>query len=317
VGIVPSQIVESPAQTGNEPAPVGIPAILLAQLWDECEAGACELTRDEFSQILLCLGASQNYGQPLGADPSPDQQAAFLRSLKLSDLALARACAAGRERAWERFLALYHQPLTRAAIAIAGSDTLGRELADALYAELYGLSTRDGNRRCPLDSYKGRGSLLGWLRTTLAQRHVDHHRRTFREQPLDGRPDALAEFDHAASHESQTPAAELPILGKAIEDALCQQSPEDRFLLAAYYLDGRTQLQIAQILNVSESKISRNRQRVIDDLRKQVLRNLQVSGLSRRAAEEALGADPRDLDLNLKKLLQYSQTATFPEKAES
>jgi len=31
-----------------------------------------------------------------------------------------------------------------------------------------------------------------------------------------------------------------------------------------------------------------------------VLRNLHDAGLSRRAAEEALGADPRDLDLNLK-----------------
>ena len=33
--------------------------------------------------------------------------------------------------------------------------------------------------------------------------------------------------------------------------------------------------------------------------------------MSRRAADEALGADPRDLDVNLKKLLQYSQTDAF------
>ena len=77
------------------------------------------------------------------------------------------------------------QPLTRAAIAISGSETVGRDLADAFYAELYGLNTRDGERHCPLDSYRGRGSLLGWLRTTLAQRFVDHYRRTYREQALD------------------------------------------------------------------------------------------------------------------------------------
>jgi len=32
----------------------------------------------------------------------------------------------------------YREPLVRAAIAITGSDTLGRELADQLYAELFG-----------------------------------------------------------------------------------------------------------------------------------------------------------------------------------
>jgi len=42
---------------------------------------------------------------------------------------------------------------------------------------------------------------------------------------------------------------------------------------------------------------------------------LQNSGLSRRAADESLGADPRDLDMNLKKLLQNSQTETFKEQA--
>jgi RNA polymerase sigma-70 factor (ECF subfamily) len=46
-----------------------------------------------------------------------------------------------------------------------------------------------------------------------------------------------------------------------------------------------------------------------------VRRNLERSGLSRRAAEEALGADPRDLNVNLKKLLQNSQTEAFKEQA--
>jgi RNA polymerase sigma-70 factor (ECF subfamily) len=48
-----------------------------------------------------------------------------------------------------------------------------------------------------------------------------------------------------------------------------------------------------------------------------VLKNLQRGGLSRRAAEEALGADPRDLDVNLKKLLQNSQSEAFKEQAAS
>jgi RNA polymerase sigma-70 factor (ECF subfamily) len=88
-------------------------------------------------------------------------------------------------------------------------------------------------------------------------------------------------------------------------------------LLAAYFLDGRTLLEIAKVLKVHEATVSRKLKRVCQDLRKRILKNLQGFGLSRRAAEETLGTDPRDLDVNLKKLLQYSQSDAFQEKADS
>ena len=271
------------------------------------QAGA--LRRDEFDRILLEAGTAWNYGLAEGAERTRQQQAAFFRGLRLADLVLARACADGNERAWEHFIAVYRQPLVRAAIAITGSETLGRDLADQLYAELYGLTMRDGERRCPLHSYRGRGSLMGWLRTTLAQRHVDHHRRTRREEPIE-------EFDAPAPDPApEQPAGELSLLERAIEEALEKREAEDRFLLAAYYLDGQTLKQIAGVLRVHEATVSRKLRRAIEEIRKQVLRNLQSGGLSRRAAEEALGADPRDLDMNLKKLLQNSQTETFQEQA--
>ena len=313
VGITPSQPVVATAETEILPVPVTTQPVLLEELWEGSDAAAYNLTHSEFNKILLQIGNAQNYGQPSEEIASQEQQAAFFRNLRLPDLVLARACADGNERAWERFLALYHEPLIRAAIAITGSDTQGRDLADALAAELYGLTTKDGERRCPLDSYKGRGSLIGWLRTTLAQRHVDHYRRTWREQTID---DSSNEYDPPAPEPSQENiSAELSILCKAIEQALAQRPPEDRFLLASYFLDERTLLQIAQILRVHEATVSRKLRRLTDDLRKQVLRNLQNLGLSKRAAQEALGADPRDLNLNLKKLLQISQSDAFPEKA--
>jgi RNA polymerase sigma-70 factor (ECF subfamily) len=288
---------------------------LLEGLWRACTAGAWGLTRDEFTEILLRIGNTHSYGLGVeladGAIPSQQQQGTFFRSLKLTDLVLAQACAMGNERAWEHFLALYRQPLLRAAIAITGSASLGSDLADQLYAELYGLTMRDGERRCPLESYRGRGSLMGWLRTTLAQRHVDHHRRTHREQPLEDFDAPALDLDQP----SEKPDGELTVLAKAIEAALGSRPAEDRFLLAAYYLDGRTLLQIAQVLRVHEATASRKLRRIVDDLRRQVLKSLQTFGMSRRAAEEALGADPRDLDINLKKLLQSSQSDAFQEKA--
>lgn len=323
MGITPSQPVAIPSASGAAAAE-SFPDALLQALWQEADAESYGLARTDFEAVLLAIGTRQNNGQPAAITPTQEQQAAFLRSLRLSDLALARGCALGNEHAWERFLALYRQPLTRAAIAITGSDTLGRELADAIYAELYGLNLRDGQRRSPLDSYQGRGSLLGWLRTTLAQRHVDHHRKTWREEQLpEATGDSTVNDPPAATPEKAPQPEELALLASAIQHCLVKQSAEDRFLLAAYYLDQRTLAQIARTLNVHEATISRRLRRAVEDLRKDLLRDLQQRGLSKRAAQEALGADPRDLtgvgdlDLQFKKLLQFSQSGAFPEKAGS
>jgi len=307
VGITPIQSVAGSAGAGIAGLPGSIDPALLLELWSECDAPGCGVTQAEFNEILALAGAVHNFGLATGAVVSRQQQAAYLRSLKLGDLVLARACASGNERAWERFMVLYRQPLTRAAIAITGSETLGSDLADQLYAELYGLSTRDGARRCPLDSYRGRGSLMGWLRTIVAQRYVDHHRRSHREEPLE-------ELDAPAREpEPEELPADLAVLKQAVAEALCGREAEERFLLATYYLDGRTLQQIARVLHVHEATVSRKLHRATESIRKQIVKNLQRVGLSRRGAEEALGADPRDLDMNLKKLLQKSLPDAFQE----
>lgn len=210
-------------------------------------------------------------------------------------------------------MAQYGQPLTRAAIAISGNETVGRDLADAFYAELYGLTTREGERKCPLASYRGRGSLLGWLRTTLAQRFVDHYRRTYREQAFD---DQL----HDAPALESAPDPEPPVLDalrRALHAALQHQPAEERFLLAAYYVDDKTLAEIGQLLHVHEATISRRLKRATDAVRKQLLSNLEKNGMSRKAAEEALGTDPRDLDLkmDLRKLLQNPVADSIQDQA--
>jgi RNA polymerase sigma-70 factor (ECF subfamily) len=269
---------------------------------------SCGLTRDEFEAALADVGAKLNYGLQPGTDADAAQRITFFRSLRLADLALAHACALGREVAWQRFLSLYRDALTQAAIAITGSATLGHDLADSLYSELYGLREVDGERRSPLASYSGRGSLLGWLRTTLAQRHVDHHRRTRRETPLD-------ELDAPAPPTSTVPApAELAHLREALTRTLHALPAEDLFLLSSYFLDRQTLLQIARMIHVHEATISRRLKRLVTDLHKRLLDNLKSSGLSKRAAEEALGTDPRDIEINLRSLLQTSQTGPFLDK---
>jgi RNA polymerase sigma-70 factor (ECF subfamily) len=320
--MAPTESAASAAETGT-PNGTGTPdcvpnrsldRALAAELWQGCDAAGWGLTRGEFEQILVDAGTAQNFGLAEDSNATPattKQQAAFFRSLCVADLALARACASGSERAWEHFIAVYRQPLTRAAIAITSSETLGRDLADQLYAELYGLNVREGQRRCPLLSYRGRGSLMGWLRTTLAQRHVDHYRRTRREEPIE-------ELDAPAPNPlPQMPARELSLLELAIEEAVRSRDAEDCYLLAAYYLDEQTLLEIGRVLGVHEATVSRRLHRTTDQIRKQILKNLQRCGMSRRQAQEAMGADSRDLEVNLKKLLQNSQSEAFQEQAAS
>jgi RNA polymerase sigma-70 factor (ECF subfamily) len=318
VGIIRSQPVEESAVSGIDAMPetgqLPVPSSpLLNGLWRESGAAAYGLEKEEFNRILHRVGTEQDYGLEPGATASRRQQAGFFRGLRLADLTLARACASGHEGAWEHFIAVFRRPLFRAAIAITGSETLGRELADQLYAELYGLSARDGVRRSPLDSYKGKGSLMGWLRTTLARRHVDHHRRTRRELPLDN----LAEGNEppAADPKPGKLPAELLLLAKVVVETLEKIETVERFLLAAYYIDGRTLLEIAPMLHVHEATVSRKLHRLVDGIRKQIVKSLLGYGLNKRAVQEMLGADPRDLDLNLKKILQISLPDAFQEKA--
>ena len=311
--------------------PFAIAPALLEELWRTTEAGACGLSRPEFEQIVLRIGMARNFGLDAGPDvglpvePAPAQQAAFFSTLPMTDLVLARACGIGSERAWERFIALYRGPLQRAGIAITGNESLGRELADGLYAELYGLTVRDGERRCPLDSYSGRGSLIGWLRTILAQRHVDRHRRTHRELPLEETGDCPAPGTAASPLPDEKT---LPVLASAVQEALEREGPEEKFLLASYYLDGRKLHEIASVLGIHEATVSRKLKRATSAVRKQIIRGLERRGMSRREAGEALATDPRDLTpseelsgistpreyLKLKELLQISQPGPFKEQ---
>lgn len=282
-----------------------LPTALLHELAGKAEAALSGLTESEFAEILAGVGAKANFGLAPGTEADAAQRAAFLHTLHLRDLALAHGCARGKEAAWQQFVEQLRAPLREAAVAITRSSSAGEELADSLYSELFGLTERDGRRWSPLATYSGRGSLMGWLRATLAQRHIDRHRAGHRETTLEGE-----EIPAAASTPEPEPAI-LMHLSRALAATLRALSAEDSFLLSAYFLDGRTLLDLARLLRVHEATISRRVRRLTDDVRRRLLKQLEAGGMSRRAAQEALGTDPRDLTVNLRNLLQTSSDSAF------
>ena len=179
-----------------------LPDSLSQELFQSSNGSQLGLTQSQFAEILVAVGNKYSYSVDPAAAVTPEQREAFWRALHLQDLALASACALGIDSAWEAFIARFRDLLERTAIGITGSSSLGKDLADSLYSELFGISERDGQRRSPLASYSGRGSLAGWLRTTIAQRYVNHHRQAARQAPLDA-------HDLPAPVQADTPSANV------------------------------------------------------------------------------------------------------------
>jgi RNA polymerase sigma-70 factor (ECF subfamily) len=254
-------------------------------------------------------------GTKLAASATSENEVrTLLLGLRVDELALARSCAAGNNSAWEIFLTRFREKLYLSALRIAREDSAARELADTLYADLYGTNVRGGERVSKLASYTGRGSLEGWLRTVLSQEYVNRYRRTKRLVSLDEESEEGVQFQ-APKVEAVAPAEHHQRLAQATDEALAELSAEDRTILSAYYLDGRTLAEIARMLGVHESTISRKIDKLAKSLRKQILAALMRRGMSRRQAEEALEVDVRDLQVDIRRsLAQESSPPAFSEK---
>ena len=106
-----------------------------------------------------------------------------------------------------------------------------------------------------------------------------------------------------------------PRVEAATDEVLSTLPAEDRFILASYYLDGRTLAEIARTLAVHESTISRKLDKLAKAVRKQILAALERNGMNRRQAAEALDVDVRDLQLNIReRLAQETASQAFSGK---
>ena len=123
---------------GSRPIETADP--LIRELFEKSCGIRYGLSETDFCCILEQVAAKYVPGVAL------DAKQRFWQELKLEELALARACAQGCEPAWQAFLIRYREKLYDIARGITKEDSNGRELADSLYADLYGLSEKDGRR---------------------------------------------------------------------------------------------------------------------------------------------------------------------------
>jgi RNA polymerase sigma-70 factor (ECF subfamily) len=212
-----------------------------------------------------------------------------------ADLELARLCAEGEEHAWERFVREYRPLLYRAADAL--DPTRGaREIADSLYAELYGLGGGTGTRQSLFRYYEGRSSLATWLRAVLAQRYVDRLRRQRRAEPLPA--DGMA----GRSEEPDPDRARyVALVRRALERAVGRLAARDRLRVGCYYVQDLTLAETGRVMNESEATSSRRLARARLAIRRDVERQLHdEAGLTEHqiaACFASVADDPGPLDL--------------------
>lgn len=236
-----------------------------------------------------------------GRNPSLADRAAedkYLGTLHLEDLALACACAAGHEPAWDHFIREVRPILYRAADALDASGG-ARELADSIYADLYGIEERDGKRKSLFRYFHGRSALTTWLRAVLAQRYVDAIRAQRRfdempeEEPQDPRP----------SSEPPNPdrVRFLELFHRALVAVVAALAPRDRLRLALYYGEDLTLAEIGRITGEHEATVSRHLAKTRRGIRVSVADRLRSDeGLDEAQVEECFTAaveDPGAMDL--------------------
>lgn len=305
--LLPSAIVMGSAQSAAARAYFAGLEWLVAECYERSGAAAYSISAPEFERILRDIAAKY-----LPAAATAEDVRELLSSLRVEELALARACAAGNERAWQEFMARFREKLYGAALAITKDDASGRELADSLYADLYGTTTREGRRVSKLESYTGRGSLEGWLRAVLAQDFVKRYRSHRRFVSLEEKDEAGEQFPVAAP---ETSVEIDPRVLATSSEALSELTGEEKFILASYFLDGRTLAEIGRMLRVRESTMSRRLDKITASLRKRIRNGLMTRGMSKRQAQEALEMDVRDLQMNVRQhLAQDNQATSFSKQ---
>ncbi len=268
----------------------------LQRLRERARADRWKVPAEVFSNALE-RSAEKTFA---GRQPADGELDRYYDSLHLEDLALACACAMGREDAWNHFVAEFRPAMYRAADAIDPSGG-AREIAESLYAELFGLREKDGIRQSVFRYFHGRSSLGTWLRSLVSQRFIDRHRETRRLEPL-------TEAEPAAPRSSVSEAdldraKYVAAMRAALAAAIAALDSRARLRLACYYAQEMTLAAIGKLTREHEATVSRQLARTRRATREDVERRLRDdSGFSPAAIEECFASmvgDSGDLDLAL------------------
>ena len=196
---------------------------------------------------------------------------------------------------------LEYRPLLYRAADLLDPSGNARELADALYADLYGVQDAGDERRSLFRYFQGRSSLATWLRAVLAQRYVDRLRVERRLEPL---PDEGRGHHVATGGEPPDPDRPryLALVRQALGGAVARLGDRDRLRLGCYYVQELTLAETGRLLKEHEATVSRQLARTRRHIREAVEHQLRNgAGLNNDQIAECfahVAGDPGPIDLH-------------------
>ena len=238
--------------------------------------------------------------------------AKFIDELQADDLCLIIACERGDENAWNDLVERFTATVRSAARSASSNEDAAEDLAQSIWAELYGLRTRkDGAPASKLAYYSGRGSLAGWLRAVVGQLAVDTFRKQSRLVQTEEDTDLDRLAQDASLGEGQAILAGIPTpeesisnrfaqadMQQALNTAVQELAAEDRLLVKLYYFDNLRLREAGAVLGVHEATASRRLTRIQTDLRKRVTRILiDERGWTQTETEKSFAEVAQHLDI--------------------
>jgi RNA polymerase sigma-70 factor, ECF subfamily len=275
------------------------------------------VTQDELAPRLG--GAVEKYLMRRDPNTSASEIASFADDMQADDLCLIIACERGDEKAWNDLVQRFTSTVRSAARSASTNEDAAEDLAQSIWAELYGLRNRkDGRVASKLAYYSGRGSLAGWLRAVVAQLAVDTFRKQSRlvqtEEDVDldrlARETPLAELQTAVVSGIHNPEQAISNrfaesdLQDALGVAIKELSVDDRLLVKLYYFDNLRLREAGTVLGVHEATASRRLTKIHSELRKRVGEILiKQRGWTKAETERSFAEIAQHLDTDLERLL--------------
>jgi RNA polymerase sigma-70 factor len=232
----------------------------------------------------------------------------FARKLCLRDLYLVCGCVHKSEKAWETFDLRYRRFITDLVRFCYRHGTDNEEIADLVLISLY-FDDRSGRQR--IASYDGRSSLATWLRVIVINRAINERseNKVTDEDSVANIPDARASinFEYALRAERYG-----KILCESIVHALRQLTATERVVLLWRYEDNMQLGEIAHLLGIHQSNVTRRLLRLQARLRESVIQTLASQYLLSSAAIQECLADVADNPMISVSLLNLMKEAQKP-----
>src|SRR5215469_16743904 len=238
----------------------------------------------------------------LGGSPRSDTVVEFVKGLHGPDLYLATSCARNcpgsadarfpadasenSSVAWKTLEKTYKGFICDLVRFFYSTTFAAQDLADSILADLF-LPDRSGSSR--IASYDGRSSLSTWLRVVVCNRAINARRCSATVKSTDIQaeiPDEPALENIELTVRAQRYGA---VLGDSLKSACSRLTPRERLILLWRYEDGLQLGQIARLLGIHQSNVTRQLERMQGKLRDEVVSILsRKHGLSRSAIQECV-----------------------------